>query len=427
MSGLAQVLVKTGHDVSGSDRCRDAGQPLDVLDRLERAGVQLVPQDGSGVEATTAALVVNSAIEEDNADRCKAQELAVPIVHRAAMLARLLRGRRCVAISGTSGKSTVTAMIGWILSELGADPVVVNGAAVIGWEGPAQVGNIRWGQSDLWVIEADESDRSLLQYEPAWAVVTNASLDHFSVEETHRLFRDFTARAREGVLDVSEDASLLEGFHPELTPAGSRFQRSDVTFETSLPGRHNAENALVAVVLCEKLGYKPTAIRDALRTFRGIRRRLESLHAADSRIRVIDDYAHNPQKIRAAWQAVAAFHDRVLGVWRPHGYGPLRHMREDLANTFESVVRSQDRLYLLPVYDAGGTADRSEGTEVLARMLADRNCPAEAVDSFDAAIERLRAEAEQGDAILVMGARDPGLPLFARRVAQELEGSTTDH
>lgn len=420
MSGLAQVLVKAGRQVSGSDRCRDAGQPLDVLDRLEQAGVRLVPQDGSGVEATTAALVVSSAIEADSADRLAAHRLGVPIVHRAAMLARLLKGRNCVAVTGTSGKSTVTAMIGWILAELGADPVVVNGAEVIGWEAADRVGNVRWGQSDLWVIEADESDRSLLEFTPDWAVVTNVSLDHFSAPETRALFREFTGRARKGVLDLAEDPAVLRGVQPELRRDGCRFRYRGVPFELGLPGRHNAENAVIAVALCEKLGYAPDETAAALATFRGIRRRLETVSAPDSPVRVIDDYAHNPEKIRASWQSVAAFHERVIGVWRPHGYGPLRHLREELADTLASLLRAQDRLFILPVYDAGGTANRTQGTEVLVRMLKARGCPVTAVGGYDDMAAALADEAEAGDAVLVMGARDPELPLFARRVAAEL-------
>jgi len=420
MSGLAQLLLWNGARVSGSDRCRDAGRPLEALDRLERAGVKILPQDGSGVQAETSALVVSSAVESDNRDVRRAEELHIPVLHRAEMLARTLDGLRCVAVTGTSGKSTVTGMLGWTMTGLAADPTVICGAAVVGWEAPDRVGNALPGSSDLCVFEADESDRSLLRYSPDWVVVTNVSLDHFSVAEARRLFDRFAEKARDGVVDFDADPSLLDGFRPDLLSEGSRFEYGGVSFSIGLPGRHNAENAMMAVRVCERMGYPLGAIRDALASFRGLRRRMETVGTPGRGIRVVDDYAHNPEKIKAAWQAMAASHGRVVGVLRPHGYGPLRHMRETLVSVLVNGMRSADSLILLPVYDAGGTADRSEGAEVFHRMLCRRDCRVTFVRGYDEAVAALLTEVGPGDAVLVMGARDPELPLFARRVAAAL-------
>jgi UDP-N-acetylmuramate--alanine ligase len=166
MSALAQVLLGQGMRVSGSDRHFDRGEDLEVIAKLRGAGVRFLPQDGRGVTAGTAGVVVSTAIEKGNPDLEAAECRAVPVMHRAEMLARAAAGKRCVAVTGTSGKSTVTGMIGWILDQAGADPVVVNGAPVLNWVTPAAVGNVRLGKSDLWVLEADESDRSLLRYHP---------------------------------------------------------------------------------------------------------------------------------------------------------------------------------------------------------------------------------------------------------------------
>lgn len=421
MSALAQVLLAEGRRVTGSDRHCDAGRDLDVVAKLRRAGVGFLPQDGSGVAPGTAVVVVSTAIEKDNPDLAAATRHGVPVAHRAEMLARLCNPKRCVAVTGTSGKSTVTGMIGYILEQAGADPVVVNGAPALNWMDEDRVGNVRWGRSDLWVIEADESDRSLTQFRPDWAVITNVSRDHFGEQEAADLFAAFARQARSGAVDAVADASLLRGFDPEVTKEGSTFAWQGVRFELGLPGRHNAENAYLAALACERLGIPTATSAGALRGFRGIHRRLEKVGTARG-VTVIDDYAHNPAKIRAAWEALAPYARRVLALWRPHGYGPLASMMEDLTETFASVVREGDNLWILPVYDAGGTADRSVNGGTLVESLRRRGAAhVEAADPA-AASEAAASHAGAGDVVLVMGARDPGLSRMARDILAAVGG-----
>jgi UDP-N-acetylmuramate--alanine ligase len=172
MSAVAQALVHAGCSVSGSDRFLDThdANTSSVLTSLETCGVRLVPQDGSGLTKDTKAVIVSTAIEDDNPDVVAANKLDVPIVHRSVILAALTVGKHCVAVSGTSGKSTVTAMIGWAMCEMGEDPTVINGAVLRRWADDQNVGNVKAGKSDWWIIEADESDKSLLAYRPDWAV-----------------------------------------------------------------------------------------------------------------------------------------------------------------------------------------------------------------------------------------------------------------
>lgn len=426
MSAVAELLARLGHRVSGSDRALDQGQAPDVLNRLRAGGVRLVPQSGEGVTSTTTAIVVSTAIEPSNPDLLRARALDVPIIHRARMLAELARGKQVVAITGTAGKTTVTGMVGWMLECLGRDPTVVNGGALLDWQGPDRVGNVRVGTGDLWVIEADESDRSLLAFEPAWAAITNASKDHFELNEVTDLFARFSRSVENRVLAGSDVRRRLpdenfEAFVGTVRRSGGRWQVEVDGRTLAAPGmgRHNAENARAAVSLCLRLGCDLDALRDALSTFRGIERRLERAGEHNG-VTVIDDYAHNPVKIAAAWSAVSEGAERVLGVWRPHGFAPLELLREDLAASFASVCRPGDRLYLLPVYYAGGTTSGGVTSADLAEDLARRGVAATVCADYDALGAALFSEARPGDAVLVMGARDPGLPRFAHGFAHRL-------
>ncbi len=417
MSALAQALLDAGVTVTGSDRLLDAGDLTEVLSCLLAQGVALSPQDGAGVTAGTARLAVSSAIEADNPDLARARALGVPVVHRAAELERLTRGRRLVAVTGTCGKSTVTALLGCLLEGAGFDPLVVNGAAVAGWDaGGTRVGSVRRGRGEWAVIEADESDRSLLQFRPEHAVITNASADHFALGETVSLFAEFRARVPGVVVD---------GLRESGGPCGVRLEGWDgyfceegVEYRVPMPGAHNVHNAWHAVRMARALGAAPERLREALAGFGGVERRLQRVGRCGGAA-VVDDYAHNPEKLAACWTTLAAaFPAGVCAVWRPHGYAPLRKMLDGLAGMFRRVCRPQDTLLLLPVYDAGGTADRTVGSDVLASLLSAEGVTVSGVPTLEAAESRMRERAAEGAGVLVtLGARDPGLPRLARRLA----------
>ncbi len=421
MNALAQVLIFTGYRVTGSDRDSDNGRDLHVFGHLEALGIEIVAQDGKGVTHDTEAVVVSTAIESDNPDIVAAGRLGVPVVHRAKMLADLVGNNCCVAIAGTSGKTTVAGMIGWILEQGGSDPMVVNGGVLRNWASSGAVGNVRCGRSGLWVIEADESDRSFLNFHPEHAVITNISRDHFELDETMALFDEFKANVSVSIVSVPDDPMILDGFDPSLGKDGISFSRNDIEFRLPLLGRHNAENALVATLLCEQLGYGTGEIRDALSRFEGIQRRLEQVGVARG-VTVIDDYAHNPAKIRASWESVGHAFERVHAIWRPHGYGPLRAMLDELVELFNSLCRSDDRLYCMPVYYAGGTADRSIDSDHLVERLQADGTPCEFAEDYGALERRLVETVREGDAVLVMGARDPELPLFCRQLLEAVMG-----
>lgn len=432
MSALAQALAWTHARVTGSDRYFDQGLPLPIFDTLRAGGVEIVKQDGAAVAARTEAVVYSTAIEEGNPDFLAAKQAGVPLKHRAAVLAELARGRTVLAVAGTAGKTTTTGMLGWALEQLGADPTVVNGGALVDWADAAQVGNVRrGGENAPWVIEVDESDRSLLNFHPEWSILTNISQDHFPLAEVQELFRAYAAQVKTGVVCGAGVAAGLGtpvakvvevAARPAQTPEGSSTVWRGVKLVVRQPGAHNALNALLAAELCAQLGHAPENIAAALARFGGIQRRLERVDRGGP-VRVFDDYAHNPAKIAAAWSAVAAPGKRVLAAWRPHGFGPLRATLDPLAETFAAACRAQDKLWLLPVYDAGGTADRATNSDALVARLQARGVPVEFARDYEALGSELAAQARPGDTILVMGARDPRLPVFARAMAARTAGT----
>lgn len=379
MSALATAMKKLGDEVTGADR----NLATKNIAFLESIGVRCYPDDGSGVLADVAEVVVSTAIEADNPGLVKAKRLGVPVVHRAVALSRTLSPYRLVAVVGTCGKSTVTAMLGHILSECGLDPMCVNGANVPGWEGA-----VRLGRGEYAIAEVDESDRSLVAFSPYAAVVTNASADHYSKEEMDEVFDAFAARCKGPVID------------------GRRvYGEADV----SIPGRHNRNNAFLALEMAKALGCDEAKARAALMSFGGVERRLQKYGE-----RVYDDYAHNPEKIRAMWTTLAERYEGGLCVvWRPHGYAPLRKMLDALATMFNETIRPQDRLLLLPVYDAGGTTDRSINSDALARKV-DR---CELVADHESAFAWIDSHFGDFEAFATCGARDPDLPALASRIA----------
>lgn len=400
MSALATALVRLGDEVTGADRTLGTAN----IAFLETLGVRCFPDDGSGLDADADEVVISSAIEPDNAGLVKARALGIPVVHRAAALARALAGYKLVAVVGTCGKSTVTAMLGHLLAECGFDPMCVNGANVPGWQGA-----VRFGRGEYAVAEVDESDKSLFAFSPYAAIITNASSDHYPKEEMDEVFNRF-ARDLEGPVVDGRRGEAEKFLH------GRGLDALDVP----VPGAHNLQNARLAAAMAVELGCPPEAVLKAMAGFQGVERRLQRIvppgGVAPGAPAVFDDYAHNPDKLAAMWTTLAGEFPRgICVIWRPHGYAPLRKMLDALAATFRSVARPCDTLLLLPVYDAGGTADRSINSSALAAKLPAGLCIE--VADHSAACAWIEAHRDNYDCIAVCGARDPELSRTAAKIA----------
>jgi UDP-N-acetylmuramate--alanine ligase len=434
MSALAQFQVMRGGEASGSDRAFDRGERAAARAQLERLGIRVTAQDGSGV-AGAAALVVSTAVEREVPDYAAARRLGVSVAHRSELLARFVADHRTIAVSGTSGKSTVVAMIFEILRGCGRDPSVITGGDLVSLQRQGLWGNAWAGRSDLLVVEADESDGSVVRYEPAVGVVLNLQRDHREVAEVAGMFHTFRARARESFV-VGEEANLAElaagavvfglgagaavrGVDLALEPGGAGFTVEGVRFTLPVPGRHNVTNALAALAAGRAVGVPLAEMAAPLARFEGVGRRFQSLGTARG-VEVVDDFAHNPAKLAAALATAQARSGRVLAVYQPHGYGPTRFLRRDFVETFATALRPADRLWMLEVFYAGGTATRDFSAADIVSEIAARGVAAEFAPSREWLIERIATEARAGELVIVMGARDPSLTQLARGVLARL-------
>ena len=441
MSALAQFQALRGGRATGSDRTFDRGGASQIRRALERAGVGIVPQDGTGVGPDLDAVIVSTAVEDTVPDMRAARAHAIPVFHRSELLAAFAAAGRSIAVAGTSGKSTVVAMIFELLRAAGHDPSVISGAELLVLAERGYLGNAWAGSSDLVVIEADESDGSLVRYAPQVGVVLNLDKDHMEESEVRAMFDVFRARTRgrfvigegenlahlrpEAIVFGTGSAATLRAEAIELGPEGSRFSVAGVRCELKVPGLHNVENALAALAAGQALDIPVAAMTPGLAGFRGVARRLERVGEARG-VLVIDDFAHNPAKVRAAIDAVRLRKPgRILAVYQPHGFGPTRFLRHELVEAFATAFHGDDRLWLLDIFYAGGTATRDIASADLVVDLIRLGVAAEVAPSREELVERIARTARPGDLVLVMGARDPSLPELARAILGAISGAIT--
>ncbi len=442
MLPLACILRGQGSDVAGSDRSLDQGRIGDKFAFLESRGIRLFPQDGSGLSSPDQILVTSAAVEESVPDVQAARVLGAEQLTRPQLLAHLFNAAVTgIAVAGTSGKSTVTGMIGWILRQAGLDPTVMNGAVMKNFvTADTPFASALVGGGDVFVSEVDESDGSIALYRPRIAVLNNITLDHKSLDELRGLFLGFVEKADTAILNLDDEETRLlatkirpgkritfslsdaaadyVGFGVVEEPLAIEFSVTERSTGTTIPvrlqvpGRHNAANALAAIAAARAAGVELTAAGEALAGFRGLRRRFDVVGTANG-ISVIDDFGHNPDKIAATLGTLHAFPGRLLLMFQPHGYGPLRTMGDELIDCFASNMAEEDVLIMPdPVY-YGGTVERTVGSKDVIAGVRARGREAEHVPERAACGERLRALARPGDRIVIMGARDDTLSQFA--------------
>lgn len=408
MSGLALACLRLGATVSGSDQAASS-----YTRRLEQLGAKVT----IGHEATNlpvgAEVIVSSAIAEDNRELVQARERGQSIRHRGELLAELCAEKRLIAISGTHGKTTTTAMVAWALRELGLDP-----AFFIGGELPASAGNeatnAAWGAGDWVVAEADESDGSFLELRPEIAVVTNIELDHHSrwgsLNELKQAFEEFVKPA--GSVVVGPQAAIS---HPNSL-AFDASSPGPEDLKLQVPGLHNLENARAALAAITVAGIDPVEAAGALAGFPGVKRRLEYKGTRNGAA-VYDDYAHHPTEVRAALTALRGLEPRrLIAIFQPHLYSRTRA----LADGFGAALTLADEIGVLDVYPAReqpiGPLAGVSGISV-ARAAADRADGRQVwwlVDS-ESAYEAFAPRLQEGDIVVTLGAGD--ITLLADRLA----------
>ena len=459
MSGLAQMYRDLGCEVSGSDRALEHPENARIFAALRAAGVKLYPQDGSAYAGGYApdAIVYSTAIEDNNPDFRSAPP-GTRRLHRSEALSLAigaLRGRFTIAVTGTCGKTTVSAWLADAIDRLNGDPGVLSGGYVKRFRDEGLAGNYRKGFGRDFVLEADESDKSLLNYVPDAALILNIGTDHYSREELAAVFRQFAVSARSVV--VMELAAFRE-IGPETFPSGKMivlfsddpaapvscagrpvlhldsYRVADGAAWCSfcglpeirlpLPGRHNALNALAVHTVLTTRGYDPADALRAVSEFGGVVRRFDRVGAMANGAQVIDDYAHNVEKLASCIRAAQelAPEGRVTTVFQPHGFAPLRFMREALANALPGLLRDGDEFIFLPVYYAGGTAAFTPTSEDAAETCrAALGTRADAVKTFgarDACAAHLAETLKTGDVAVVAGARDESLSIWAKSLTK---------
>jgi UDP-N-acetylmuramate--alanine ligase len=407
MSGLALIARRLGASVTGSDRGESS-----YMTRLREHGIEpVIGHDRANVPAG-AEVVYSTAIPADNPERQAAQGREL---HRADLLAQIAAAKRCLAVAGTAGKTTTSAMIVRALREAGLDP-----AYAIGGELRDTGSNADWGSGDWIVVEADESDRSLLKLHPEIAVLTNAELDHHTTYASRldldETFREFMSRAGGGA--VVWDRPALRALCPPgalrydaadavLSPDGSRFHWRGLEVVLSVPGAHNAINAAGALTAAALAGADPARAAAALRDFHGARRRFELLGRTAAGASVYDDYAHHPTKVAAAIAtARTVTPGRLVAVFQPHLYSRTQALWQE----FGRALAPADVTLVLPVYAARERAEDYPGVDgrLVAAAAADGASGRTVawMPSFDAARDFLSSTLRDGDLCLVMGAGD---------------------
>ncbi len=453
MMPLALILKAKGASVSGSDRSLDQGRTQAKFDYLRGRGVPLFDQDGSGLVSADQTLVISAAVEDSVPDVVQAKALGAKIMTRAELLAQLFNAATVsIGVGGTSGKSTTTGMIGRILSRAGRDPTVMNGAVMRDFmTADAPFASALVGEGEIFAAEVDESDGSIARYRPTIAVLNNVSLDHKSLEELRRLFSDFVSKSRRAVLNLDNDETALiaqariayagkdavityslvnaeadlSAAHMAPGPDGISFEAHEraagarAVIKLATPGRHNVANALAALGAARAAGLSLEEAAHALDGFTGVRRRMEVAGTAAG-VTVIDDFAHNPDKIHATLATLHDFPGRLLLMFQPHGFGPLKTMRAEFIAGFAHDMAAEDVLFMpQPVY-YGGTTERAVTSEDIAAGIRALGRDARALETRADCGDALVDMAKPGDRIVIMGARDDTLTQFAQELLERL-------
>jgi UDP-N-acetylmuramate--alanine ligase len=443
MMPLALILKGQGYDVAGSDRSLDQGRTAPKFEWLKERGIRLFAQDGSGVTSADQIIVSSTAVEATVPDVVVAEKIGARRMVRAELLAEQFNASaQGIAIGGTSGKSTVTGMTGWIFHALGKDPTVMNGAVMKNFiTDDTPFASSLVGHGVAFVSEVDESDGSIALYTPDIAVLNNIAHDHKTMAELRLLFGGFIGKARRAVLNIdNEEVSRLAGnlladhtityslgdHEADLVAsdiverqAGIDFKVNGIAVSLQVPGRHNASNALAAIGASLAAGIGLEDAAKAIGGFTGLRRRLEVMGTQNG-VTVIDDFGHNPDKIAATLKTLHSFPGRLLMMFQPHGFGPLRQMGDELIAMFVDHMGAEDLLVMPdPVY-FGGTVDRQRGTDFIISGVANAGKHAAHIPTRADCGDYLVAMAKPGDRIIIMGARDDTLSVFAQDILVRL-------
>jgi len=439
MSAIAQYLAGIEKNVSGSDRYFKSGEYNETKEKLIAEGIKCFLQNGEGITGETDLVVVSTAIEDTVAEVVKAKQLNIPILKRSEVLAVISKSKKTIAVGGTSGKSTTSAMLFDILQYAGMQPSIISGAGLTSIIKEGKIGNAKVGAGEWLVIEADESDGSIVQYHPEIGLLLNVDKDHQEIGELMQIFGTFKKNTKELFIvnqsnalakqlsqniknDFAVDENSAAGFiATDFIQHGFNIQYSinKIPFSLNAMGRHNMENALAATAVANQLGVGLNICAEALQHYEGIYRRNQILGNKNG-VWVIDDYAHNPVKCAAAIASCQPLANKVVAWFQPHGYGPTRFLRNDFVKELAAVLRDNDEIWMSEIFYAGGTAVKDISANDLINDIKALGKKAFFIEDRKDFVETVRPHLLGDTVLLLMGARDPSLEIFSKSVFEKL-------
>ena len=438
MSALAQYLQGIGKNVSGSDRYFKEGEFNDTKEKLEAEGIRCFLQDGTGINNKTDLIIVSTAIEDTVYEVQKAKQLNIPIIKRSELLSLIAASKKTIAIGGTSGKSTTTAMLFDIMEYAGLHPSIISGAGLTSIIKDGKIGNAKVGEGEWLVIEADESDGSIIQYKPEIGLLLNIDKDHKEIDALIEIFTVFKDNSKEFVVNqshplakklsqnVNQDFSISE-----KAPAGfvaRDFKQNGLSIQFAIDhspftihglGEHNMENATAAIAVANQIGVDLATCASALKNYEGIYRR-HQVYGTKSGVWMIDDYAHNPAKCAASIRACQPVAPKVIAWFQPHGYAPTKFLRNDFVDEISKALRPKDEIWMSEIFYAGGTTTKDISSNDLINDLKAKGSNAFFVENRNDLVKTVRPRLTDNCVLLLMGARDPSLEQFAKQVWNEL-------
>ena len=438
MSAIAQYLQGIGKNVSGSDRYFSPDTFNETKVKLEAEGIKCFLQDGSGINADTDLIVVSTAIEDTVFEVQKAKQLNIPILRRSQVLALIAESKKTIAVGGTSGKSTTSAMIFDILEHAGLHPSIISGAGLTSIIREGKIGNAKVGKGEWLVIEADESDGSIVQYHPEIGLLLNIDKDHQEIDELMEIFGTFRDNTKTTFItnlsnrlatqlslnksnDFSVDGIEAGYMATDFKQDGFviRFKVNGAQVKMNTVGKHNMENATAAIAVAALCGVDVPTAAIALENYEGIYRRHQIIGEKNG-IVLIDDYAHNPAKCAASILACQPIAPKVIAWFQPHGYGPTRFLKNDFIAEIAAALRQQDEIWMSEIFYAGGTAVKDISANDLIEEIKALGKNAYFVENRNDLVTALQPHFENPCVLLLMGARDPGLEHFANEVMAKL-------
>ena len=438
MSAIAQYLQGIGKEVSGSDRYFHPNEYNKTKEQLEAEGINCFLQDGTGITEKIDMVVVSTAIEDTVYEVQKAKELGIPIIKRSELLSIIAKSKKTIAVAGTSGKSTTSAMLYQILLDAKLEPSIISGAGLTSIIKQGKIGNAAVGKGDWLIIEADESDGSVVQYKPEIGLLLNIDKDHQEIDELIDLFTIFKSNTTSLFIvnqsntlakSLSENSQNDFGFEDEIAGFSARnfkqdglsltFEVQNQKFQMNSLGQHSVENATAAIAVANQIGIDLKTCAESLAGYEGIYRRHQILGQKKG-VWIIDDYAHNPAKCAASIKACQPLAEKVIAWFQPHGYKPTRFLKDDFIQEISDALRPQDEIWMSEIFYAGGSAVKDISANELIQGIRAKGKKAYFVEDRNKLLETLKPELKEGMVLLLMGARDPSLENFCKELYDQL-------